>query len=154
MKVVLQKDECNHRLIHLLQCFMTLTVSCEYKLIKMIVSVDWKVTDKMESTERKNCRRYDETIQSWRQICHAIRIAIIRYYSKAHSLCYPTIETGNTRCNLMTHKSWCFWLQRASLECFTPFFHLQPEIPPNPFNHLRIFHLLTPEEHLFNVKTL
>ena len=95
-----------------------LTVSCEYSLLTWLSQRGWKVTDKMESTERKKKQWevwWNQTIQSWRQIRRAIRIAIIRYYGKARSLCYPTIETGSTRGNLMTHKSWRFWLHRASL---------------------------------------
>lgn len=126
----------------------------------MFVSVGWNFADKLKSLEWKgggNSGWYDATPQSWRQICHAIRIAIIHYYSKAHSLCYPTIETGNIRGNLMTHKSWCFWLKRVRVWVFNAIF---PSLARNPDWPLLItadfslFLTRWPTGDLFNVKTL
>lgn len=62
-----------------------------------------------------------------RQICQAISIAIIPYYSKAHPLCYPTIETGSARGNSMTHKVVVLLAAESRFEGFTPFFHPQTE---------------------------
>lgn len=67
-----------------------------------------------------------------RQICQAISIAIIPYYSKAHPLCYPAIETGSARGNLMTHKVVALLAAESQSECFTPFFHPETENPHQP----------------------
>lgn len=76
-----------------------------------------------EGKQQKSSRRYDKTVQSCGQICWTISWAIICYYGRARSLCYPTIETGGAPGNLMTHKSrWFFLGRRRASERFTPFF--------------------------------
>jgi len=94
----------------------------------------WKGTERKRERERKSGGRLDETTQSRRQICRPIRDAIIRYYGKARSLCYPAIETGNTRGNLMTHQLRCFFLAAESLSlCASRHFSIfGPENPDWP----------------------
>lgn len=70
-------------------------------------------------------------------------MAIICYYGRARSLCYPTIETGGAPGNLMTHKSRHFFGplkgQRALHAIFSIFKN------PILFNQLSPFLLSLPD---------
>lgn len=96
--------------------------------------VNQKVTEYNEVARQKDRKTAGrggmmkaECTEPKRQICQAISIAIIPYYSKAQPLCYPTIETGSARGNSMTHKVVVLLAAESRFEGFTPFFQPQTE---------------------------